>query len=577
MTKGTMVRPPYSLRKLTQTLLIVSVAACAPLQTVTPDFRAQTMTTLQAGAISLDCTVACSWNWVTERERLRALDAAGDWESLALKVVQVGYQKDLAYYYLGRASEGLGYRDAALRYYRESYTLATGTMQGPQCRSVAGGCMGVDLLVVLPPKVNPSPAAGDSSEKKSSTTQGQAVATGKSKQTSRPLSSDSTSVRAASAAEHTREGNLAQADAVCGAFNRIDAAAAGDFRALVPPTIPLPKDDFVEVPTQVPGTMVNSVAIRPSRGAIRPSSSVSISMPVDVPGPVDTRTTKRYYKHWIETVIHCFPTAQRKTITNRHKSRHYSDIIHHEVFTLPSGNQFEVWFREPLISELAEGGSINLSLWKGIIPAEMLTDSESLPTTSAAAKDSSLAGNASSNNKGTTSGSSSPFGYLASWVGKGIDAVPQGSQGKGTAHGNIWDDRKVMIALEKTLGKKRTRQLITGWGAGYPISPGIERVQDGSGGDFIAFFACKPHDCFSHGVTVFINLGSGAAQACWVEESAASKARTNNYESTELWLSLAGERMLAEGDCTGSDKSLSHLIQRHGDHTLFKTTSTKNQ
>lgn len=115
------------------------------------------MAKLQAGAINLDCTVACSWGWVRERARLRAFDAAGDWEALAVKVAQVGYQKDLAYYYLGRAAAGLGYPDAALRYYRESYSLATGTKAGPQCRAIAGDCMGVDLLTVLPQKLNPSP------------------------------------------------------------------------------------------------------------------------------------------------------------------------------------------------------------------------------------------------------------------------------------------------------------------------------------------------------------------------------------------------------------------------------------
>jgi len=167
-----MVTPHYTLRKLTHTLLILSVVGCAPLQTMTPDFRAQSMTKLQAGLISLDCTVACSLNWVTERERLRALDGAGDWESLALKVVQIGYQKDLAYYYLGRASEGLGYRDAALRYYRESYTLATGTMHGPQCRSVAGGCMGVDLLAVLPVKLKLNTGLAVSDANRGSMTQG---------------------------------------------------------------------------------------------------------------------------------------------------------------------------------------------------------------------------------------------------------------------------------------------------------------------------------------------------------------------------------------------------------------------
>lgn len=135
------------------TLIFLGLTACAPVQTMNPEFRAQTLSALRSGTINLNCGAACAWGWVNERARMRAFDAAGDWESLALRVAQVGYQKDLAYYYLGRAAEGLGYREAALAYYGDSYTLATGTQPGPQCRQVAGDCMGVDLLAVLPVKL----------------------------------------------------------------------------------------------------------------------------------------------------------------------------------------------------------------------------------------------------------------------------------------------------------------------------------------------------------------------------------------------------------------------------------------
>jgi len=134
-------------------LCFLGLAACAPMQTNNSDLREKTLSALRSGTISLDCGVPCAWAWVNEKDRIRAFDAAGDWEELALRVAQVGYQKDLAYYYLGRAAEGLGYREAALAYYRDSYTLATGSKPGPQCRQVAGGCMGVDLLAVLPGKL----------------------------------------------------------------------------------------------------------------------------------------------------------------------------------------------------------------------------------------------------------------------------------------------------------------------------------------------------------------------------------------------------------------------------------------
>lgn len=134
-------------------LLLLALAACSSVPTNTPESRAQTLSAFRSGKINLDCGVPCTWGWVNERARMRALDAAGDWESLALLVAQVGYQKDLAYYYLGRAAEGLGYREAAYAYYGDSYTLATGSQPGARCREVAGDCMGVNLLAVLPVKL----------------------------------------------------------------------------------------------------------------------------------------------------------------------------------------------------------------------------------------------------------------------------------------------------------------------------------------------------------------------------------------------------------------------------------------
>lgn len=141
-------------------LLAALASGCSPRTAeITPQFRTQTLSNLREGSIVLDCKASCSWSWVNERQGLRALDAAGEWQQLAVKVAQIGYQKDLAYYYLGRSAEGLGYPAAARRFYRESLELATGSNPGPQCRATEGGCMGVDLLAVLPEKLNPTTAA----------------------------------------------------------------------------------------------------------------------------------------------------------------------------------------------------------------------------------------------------------------------------------------------------------------------------------------------------------------------------------------------------------------------------------
>jgi hypothetical protein len=37
--------------------------------------------------------------------------------------MKVGYGKDLGYYLLGQAAEGLGYNEGALKYYQQSATV----------------------------------------------------------------------------------------------------------------------------------------------------------------------------------------------------------------------------------------------------------------------------------------------------------------------------------------------------------------------------------------------------------------------------------------------------------------------
>lgn len=162
------------------------------------------------------------------------------------------------------------------------------------------------------------------------------------------------------------------------------------------------------------------------------------------------------------------------------------------------------------------------------------------------------------------------FAYLAEWVGRGPESLPADNEFKLPAHGNLWDDPRVMERLEKTLGKTRLQKMLSGWGAGYLISPGIERVRDDHGGDYIAFSACKPHECLPNSVYVFISLADGAVQACWVEESIASKMGANNFETSEIWLSTLGERKLADGDCSNPNVSFMHKIKSFGDRVTLK-------
>jgi hypothetical protein len=85
---------------------------------------------LKAGDPVLECTYACRDEWNMNRTTALILNEARHWPELAGLVMQIGYVNDLTYYYLGRAAEGLAYKDAAKTYYQISERL---TVSGMAC------------------------------------------------------------------------------------------------------------------------------------------------------------------------------------------------------------------------------------------------------------------------------------------------------------------------------------------------------------------------------------------------------------------------------------------------------------
>jgi hypothetical protein len=123
-----------------------------------------------------------------------------------------------------------------------------------------------------------------------------------------------------------------------------------------------------------------------------------------------------------------------------------------------------------------------------------------------------------------------PFGYLTKFEGK--DPVRE----------NLWADSKFMARLEDALGRERTKQLVTGWGKGDPVTTEITRVEDN-----LVFAACKPNDQCYHQVIVFISMRNGTVEACW-QDASSSNARS------DFWLSPQGTpRKLPAGYCEMHD------------------------
>lgn len=92
------------------------------------------------GKADLTCTtLSCNWEWGSVRGRLKELHALGQWHELAKEVLNANLPSDQGFYYLGKASEGLGAPNAALEYY------AKALKNSHKCAGVLNNCDGLDI------------------------------------------------------------------------------------------------------------------------------------------------------------------------------------------------------------------------------------------------------------------------------------------------------------------------------------------------------------------------------------------------------------------------------------------------
>jgi len=130
---------------------VVALSGCVTkYQEITPQLRQQMLSDLEHGQLTLDCGIGCTLGWIEQLPVLHSLDMSEKWPDLAIGVMRVGYQQDLAYYYLGQAAQGLGFHQAAIKYYKFAGALASGGNPALQCAATESGCQDVDLLAVLP-------------------------------------------------------------------------------------------------------------------------------------------------------------------------------------------------------------------------------------------------------------------------------------------------------------------------------------------------------------------------------------------------------------------------------------------
>jgi len=133
------MRKKWFHRGLTAAAALLALVGCAEQDTVKP---AETLAQLRAGRPLLTCHQPCLAEWRRAQPQAAQLDAGARWQDLATLLRRTGYQDDLSLYYLARAAEGLGAREAAASYYRQS-TVLSGTPNS--CQSLSRLCGGVSL------------------------------------------------------------------------------------------------------------------------------------------------------------------------------------------------------------------------------------------------------------------------------------------------------------------------------------------------------------------------------------------------------------------------------------------------
>jgi hypothetical protein len=78
---------------------------------------------------------SCGFSWGWNKTKLKNMHDNMQWKKLADKVYDLGCGNDLAYYYIGRAAEGLGHGDSAIKNYKHSIYLTNDLSRHRTCRA----------------------------------------------------------------------------------------------------------------------------------------------------------------------------------------------------------------------------------------------------------------------------------------------------------------------------------------------------------------------------------------------------------------------------------------------------------
>jgi hypothetical protein len=130
------------LRLLCVGTALAATACTLQNESVPPD---QLMSEFQAGKPVLSCRQDCALAWGNNAQKVANLDITAQWRDSALLVMQIGYESDLTYYYLGHAAENMGYLQAAETYYRTAERISVTDMSCHQAELNTQAILGVPV------------------------------------------------------------------------------------------------------------------------------------------------------------------------------------------------------------------------------------------------------------------------------------------------------------------------------------------------------------------------------------------------------------------------------------------------
>jgi len=97
-------------------------------------FTEEQTKSLEAGNARLTCGLSCAFSYGMSNRKLKLLHDTENWDELIYEIINIGHEKNIAYYYLGRSFEEKGNLDAAEKYYKLG--LASNKCAGNICNGL---------------------------------------------------------------------------------------------------------------------------------------------------------------------------------------------------------------------------------------------------------------------------------------------------------------------------------------------------------------------------------------------------------------------------------------------------------